>query len=197
MSGKNARLYIAYGSNLNIRRMKKRCPTAKVVGAAELKGYELLFRGGTHSSVATVEPAGGKCVPVLLWDIRPADEAALDWYEGVPHFYRKETLAVERDGRTLTAMAYVMTDGHMAGLPSQGYLDIIAEGYRSAGFDTDVLRQAMRRSLEVAAAKQTAWASMQAAPNTDEAQAVVGGEDDFDEDWTDGPDRNDLTDWGY
>ena len=28
------RLYIAYGSNLNLEQMKHRCPTAEVVGAA-------------------------------------------------------------------------------------------------------------------------------------------------------------------
>ena len=40
------RLYIAYGSNLNLEQMAFRCPTAKVVGKSELKDYELLFRGG-------------------------------------------------------------------------------------------------------------------------------------------------------
>lgn len=38
-------LYIAYGSNLNLPQMAKRCPTAEVVGASRLKNYELLFRG--------------------------------------------------------------------------------------------------------------------------------------------------------
>ena len=50
------RLYIAYGSNLNLPQMAHRCPTAKVVGASEDKGYELLFRGGRHGAVATIEP---------------------------------------------------------------------------------------------------------------------------------------------
>ena len=43
MKGKQ-RLYIAYGSNLNLEQMAFRCPTAKVVGKSELKDYELLFR---------------------------------------------------------------------------------------------------------------------------------------------------------
>ena len=37
--------YIAYGSNLNVRQMKFRCPTAKVVGTSVIKGYELLYKG--------------------------------------------------------------------------------------------------------------------------------------------------------
>lgn len=32
------RLYVAYGSNLNLTQMAFRCPTAKVVGKGEVKG---------------------------------------------------------------------------------------------------------------------------------------------------------------
>ena len=42
------RLYIAYGSNLNLEQMKHRCPTAEVVGVAELRNWRLWFRGGQH-----------------------------------------------------------------------------------------------------------------------------------------------------
>ena len=37
--------YIAYGSNLNIKQMGYRCPTAKKLYTAELEGYRLEFRG--------------------------------------------------------------------------------------------------------------------------------------------------------
>ena len=52
--------YIAYGSNLNLAQMARRCPTAKVVGKGEIKDYELLFRGCRESAVATVEPKKGE-----------------------------------------------------------------------------------------------------------------------------------------
>ena len=61
------RLYVAYGSNLNLTQMAFRCPTAKVVGKGELKDYELLFRGGRRGAVATVEPKEGSAVPVLIF----------------------------------------------------------------------------------------------------------------------------------
>ena len=39
------RYYIAYGSNLNVRQMKFRCPTARFVGTAVMTGdYELLYK---------------------------------------------------------------------------------------------------------------------------------------------------------
>ena len=69
------RLYIAYGSNLNLEQMKHRCPTAEVVGTAELKNWRLWFRGGNHSAVATIERERGFKVPVLIWRIQPEDEA--------------------------------------------------------------------------------------------------------------------------
>lgn len=45
------RLYIAYGSNINLEQMANRCPNSKVIGKEILKGYELEFRG-----VATIVP---------------------------------------------------------------------------------------------------------------------------------------------
>lgn len=39
------RLYIAYGSNINLEQMAHRCPNSKVVSTEMMKGYELEFRG--------------------------------------------------------------------------------------------------------------------------------------------------------
>lgn len=147
-------LYIAYGSNLNLPQMAYRCPTAKVVGASEIKDYELLFRGGRGSSVATVEPLKGSNVPVLLWTLKDRDLQALDRYEGYPHLYRKEILSVELKGKSIPAMVYVMNDGHPFGSPSDYYLNVIAEGYRTAGFDTDFLEQAVEKSIRLAKEQQ-------------------------------------------
>lgn len=136
--------YIAYGSNLNLPQMERRCQTATVAGKSEIKGYELLFRG-----VATVEPKEGGSVPVLLWNIEPRDEAALDRYEGWPHLYRKEMMEVELEGEMVSAMVYVMNNGRYLGMPSQYYYDVIKEGYITAGFDTDVLEKALDRTEEL------------------------------------------------
>lgn len=153
---KNETLYIAYGSNLNLPQMSFRCPTAKVVGVSEIKGYELLFRGSRSSAVATVEPLAGSSVPVLLWKVRPKDELALDRYEGYPNFYRKELFPVELGGRSVNAMVYVMNDGHPLGAPSDYYLNTILEGYKSAGFDSDFLEQAVEKSIRLAQEQQEA-----------------------------------------
>ena len=51
--------YLAYGSNLNIRQMKFRCPTAKIVGTAIIKDYELLYKGSKTGSYLTIEKKEG------------------------------------------------------------------------------------------------------------------------------------------
>ena len=143
-------LYIAYGSNLNLYQMARRCPTAKVVADSKLQDYELLFRGVNGSAVATIEPKEGASVPVLLWDIRKKDECALDVYEGWPSLYRKEVLPVRLGGIERSGMVYVMNEGRPFGKPSPYYLHIIRQGYRDAGFDPRYLDRAAERSAALA-----------------------------------------------
>lgn len=146
MGRKEEKLYLAYGSNMNQTQMAFRCPTAEVVGISELKGYELLFRGGRMGAVATVEPKEGGTVPVLLWKIRKADEEALDRYEGYPKLYEKQMLQVELEGKEVSAMGYIMTPGHELGVPSDRYADIIWEGYIQCGLDTKPLEDAINNA---------------------------------------------------
>lgn len=42
------KLYIAYGSNLNLGQMNYRCPTAKLYGTGVIENYELQFKGMPH-----------------------------------------------------------------------------------------------------------------------------------------------------
>lgn len=149
MNNRKYRLYIAYGSNLNPRQMKRRCPTAEIVGMAELWGWKLRFRGELLSAVATIEPAAGGMVPVLVWKLQPKDEYALDRYEGWPHLYRKESLELYVDKEQVSAMAYIMNEARYSyNAPSRHYLDTILEGYKAAGFDEGIIQQAVQDSLK-------------------------------------------------
>lgn len=89
------KLYIAYGSNLNLNQMKYRCPTAKLLGVGVVKNYELQFKGMPHCSYATIAPSNGKSVSVALWELQPRDEKLLDRYEGYPSHYFKQDLSVK------------------------------------------------------------------------------------------------------
>lgn len=132
------KLYVAYGSNLNLKQMAYRCPKAKVVGKGVLKDYQLTFR-----HVATIEPVKDAETPVGVWEITPRDEIALDIYEGYPRLYRKETVdVVMHDGTVKRAMVYIMNDGY-AGMPSDGYYNTILKGYQDIGLDEKYLEGAV------------------------------------------------------
>lgn len=137
-------IYLAYGSNLHLEQMAQRCPTARVLGPAKLKGYRLTFRGMNGGAVANIEPDVAGVVPVLLWEIEPLDEKALDRYEGYPVLYRKETVAVTFQGKRIKAMVYVMNEGKPLGAPDGRYYNIIRHGYRKAGFDVGILDRAVK-----------------------------------------------------
>ncbi len=84
------RYYIAYGSNLNIRQMRMRCPSARIIGTSEIPDYELFFKGSKTGSYLTIEPKEGSRVPVAAWEVSAEDELALDRYEGFPNFSTKK-----------------------------------------------------------------------------------------------------------
>ena len=135
------KLYLAYGSNINLEQMAYRCPNSKVVTTGMVSDYELQFR-----RVATIEPKEGSRVPVLIWELGGQDELSLDRYEGFPHLYRKEDVEVEINGETQKCMAYVMNSGEISP-PSKQYFECILQGYRENGLDTDYLVKALEQSI--------------------------------------------------
>ena len=135
------RLYIAYGSNINLEQMAYRCPNSKIVSKEMLKGYELEFRG-----VATIVPNEKSEVPVLIWEIDGRDEHSLDRYEGFPNLYRKELFEIEVDGEKKECMAYLMNKGQISP-PTSYYYSVINQGYEANGMDTSYLRAALERSV--------------------------------------------------
>lgn len=135
------RLYIAYGSNINLEQMAYRCPNSKIIGKEMLKGYELEFRG-----VATIVPNDKSEVPVLIWEIDGRDEHSLDRYEGFPNLYRKELFEIEIDGEKKECMAYLMNKGQISP-PTSYYYNVINQGYEANGMDKSYLRAALERSV--------------------------------------------------
>ena len=138
------RVFAAYGVDLNRAEMAKHCPTAKLVGAMELKNYRLAFRGSRAGALATIEKAKGSIVPALLWEISLQDEAVLDRWIGVPQLYRKATINVRRDGTPVDALIYILIAGKPQNKPSAFYYSTLLEGYRAAGFDADILKAAVQ-----------------------------------------------------
>ncbi|MDE5861201.1 MAG: gamma-glutamylcyclotransferase [Ruminococcus sp.] len=144
--------YIAYGSNLNVRQMARRCPTAKPIGTAVIHDYELLFKGSKTGAYLTIEKKKGRNVPVAVWEVTVDDEKRLDRYEGYPVFYYKTEMELPvkflKTGETknITAFVYIMHEDRKVGIPSETYTGTCAIGYMNFGFDMEFLEKALKKS---------------------------------------------------
>lgn len=139
---KDKRIYIAYGSNLNLEQMAMRCPTAEIIGTGMIQNYELQF-----NRVATIVPKQGAEVPGLLWSLEPNDEKSLDRYEGYPNFYRKEMFELDFNDGKREGMIYIMNGGIIQ-VPSDLYYNTILQGYKDNGFNTSYLENARQVAIE-------------------------------------------------
>lgn len=151
-----SKLYLAYGSNLNLRQMAHRCPGAELLGYTYLENTRLIYRGSLSGYYLSIEDAAGCRVPCGVFRITPQDERNLDRYEGYPNFYGKVTYkglplyAIDGTLRpgSIDAMAYRLPCSSPAGLPIPYYIRICREGYLDFGFDPAYLDQALAATKE-------------------------------------------------
>jgi len=80
----NQVLYFAYGSNLSWDQIRRRCPSARFLGVAELKNYRLCFPRKSQKGygVASVEEIPGENVWGVVYQINEVDIGRLDAAEG-------------------------------------------------------------------------------------------------------------------
>lgn len=140
--------YIAYGSNLNKRQMNLRCPNATAVGTAELRDYQLLFKGSKSGAYLTIERASGYKVPVGIWEVDSQDEMHLDRYEGYPTFYYKKEMSINMKGidgqvKKIKAFVYIMHEENELAMPDERYIDICYQGYKDFNFNIYILQTAL------------------------------------------------------
>lgn len=177
----NKRLYIAYGSNLNLEQMSRRCPTAKLVGTGVVEGYELKFKGRPNGAFATIDEQEGGAVPVAVWELQPLDEVALNRYEGFPTHYFKRNIPVKMGGQELTGMVYIMNQQAQANRPSAFYLNTVEQGYMDCHLDTDVLFTALDRTKAEVNERESAFVE----DEEDDFDEEESDDEDFDEDYDD------------
>ncbi len=140
------KLYIAYGSNLNLAQMAARCPSASVYAKGILNNWELVYRGSKTNSHATIIRKRGSSVPVLVWEIQPADEYRLDIYEGYPRYYFKRNIMVNLDEKKRKAMVYIMNEHYLPGRPSPQYIHTIHQGYQDNDFDMRIFEESLKKN---------------------------------------------------
>lgn len=87
-----SRRYFAYGSNMHLAQMRRRCPHSALIGMGLLPGYRWII---TSRGYASVIPDPEAMVEGVLYLITAEDECRLDRYEGVAQgHYRKQVVRV-------------------------------------------------------------------------------------------------------
>lgn len=144
------RYYIAYGSNMCLERLKKRCADSEYVGTGILSDYKLLFRKSASGFYASIDKAEKEEVPVVVFRISKADENMLDKYEGCPTWYRKEKMTVIlSNGKSIKGIVYKLPeDSAKIGIPTNEYYNIISNAYKSLGLNEKVLERALLFSFK-------------------------------------------------
>jgi len=126
--------------NTNPTSMTWRCPGAIPFGHARLLDHE--FRFSYHADVV-VSP--GESVDGVLWLIDEDHLADLDALEGHPTYYDRAILPVEYQGNIVMAECYRMQPDNIENHPSQGYLNMILEGYQEYDIPEDQIWAALDR----------------------------------------------------
>ena len=133
-------LYAAYGTNLDADQMRDRCPHSPSRGPGWLVGWRLTFGGedlGWEGALATVVEDPGEQVFVMVYDVPPQDETALDrWESASTGLYRKIKVRVQMLTGEELCWLYVL-DGYEGGLPSARYLGLMADAAEKGGAPDD------------------------------------------------------------
>ena len=128
-------LYFAYGSNLNIFQMKRRCKDSIFLKKYELKGFRLNFRSKYRA--ADIEKKSSAIVPGALFEISKSDEKKLDVYEDFPVLYKKMYFKYYNK----KVMTYIMSKKTKFRYPTERYLNIIKKGYKDCNLEFAYLKK--------------------------------------------------------
>ena len=99
-------------------------------------GYPYILPEFHPDKISMALPEKGSYVEGVLWKITEACEKSLDFYEGFPSFYGKESIRVKnQDGVEKEVFVYMMNAPHkdVPAKPSKFYLD----GILSFDFSSD------------------------------------------------------------
>ena len=130
-------IYFAYGANMDIEAMRRRCPASNPIGLARLMNHRFFIM---RDGVASVRRAPGAVVHGLLWDLALADVRPLDRFEDVEGgLYTKMVQPVLKQAGAARALIYI---GHTTdeGRSRPGYLEAVIGAARTVGLPDAYIR---------------------------------------------------------
>jgi len=129
--------YFAYGTNLNRKQMRERCPDSQPKFTATLPNHKLVFVGWLRQwrgGEATIRPFKGEKVLGAIYEVSERDWRRLDSDEGYPrNANRIKATVFTEDGEPIPAITYIKAGQSEETKPSSEYLSVIQQGYRDWG----------------------------------------------------------------
>ena len=131
-------LYFAYGSNLHLFQMKRRCKDSVFLKKIKLVDFKLTFRSKYRA--ADIEPKKNSIVPGGLFEISLSDQKKLDVYEDFPILYKKYYFYYNEK----KVMTYTMLKKTSFRFPAEKYLNVVKRGYRDCNLNDRYLNRALK-----------------------------------------------------
>ena len=140
--------YFGFGSNMNITSLRAKGVEPLSSRSAILHGWRLRFNVQHffrhEGGVGNIEPSEipGERVLGVLYDCPDEALPPLDATEALGHGYDRITVQVEADGDRIPAFTYVGMPAFIddSCLPSRRYLNILIDGARRAGLDSEYVQ---------------------------------------------------------
>jgi hypothetical protein len=144
--------YFAYGSNMSLAQMQRRCPSARFICTARLVDY--IFGIARHSRLRNCGTANicvqpGSEVWGVVYEVSASDMAAMDAYED--GYSRENVVVLQSNGNAATpeVIVYIAPQELNAPLPNAEYKRLLLEGARHWQLPEEYCR--MLEQIEAAA----------------------------------------------
>jgi gamma-glutamylcyclotransferase len=145
-------LYFAYGSNMNWRQIRERCPSVRFVGTALLPDHKLAFTRKSIKrgcGVADAVPERDKKIWGIVYDINALDIRKLDTAEGYwpgrlkNSYFRRECMVLldGDDQQSLAVFTYYGDPQPNPPLPNIEYKNLILSGARHWRLPAEYVQQ--------------------------------------------------------
>lgn len=134
--------YAAYGSNLSLAQLARRCPAAEIIGSGTLRGARIVF-----ARFMGIVQSTDSVVPVGLYKLNAADVAALDRFEGLRRAYERVLVTIDVGDVAVRCFTYVKVNNQLQ-MPSDSYYATCLEGYNDWQMDTRRLRHAREHARQ-------------------------------------------------
>jgi len=138
-------LYFSYGSNMSIRRLRARVPSATFVAVATLATHKLEFHkagnDGSGKCDATATGSAHDTVIGVVFDISRSEKPLLDRKEGLGYGYEEKIVALtSTEGTTMEAATYYATHIDSTLKPYHWYKKHVMTGARENGLPEPYIR---------------------------------------------------------